>query len=444
MPRRLGIFGRLALVAQWIEQWFPKPCAEVRFFSGALAEPEALLIKETVLNHAIKSRAASVWFAGVFILFAARGILMATWSNQGPAVKENLALDVAGMGLYQMVISLASFAGVLVAGRALHKLGSRYVSLITYSLMAVGLFGLGWSVANHSIALAIIFTALVGTPFGIADYANNFEAGEIDRSSTRNRVPMLHFGYSAAVLVGGLLSSLFIGLKISVAENFSIVAIVVASAAIVASLMIPKTSGKEIHEDETGPAKVTVLDVLRESRHIKITAIAFAFVISEASGMLWIPITLTGDGMSGTEAALAFTVFAATITIMRLVGGRIADRLGRQNAVRYLAITAALGIVIFMATPILHMPFMGIAIWGIGNSFGISMTVAAMSDSPVGAHAKQTLLWTVVYLANITVGPVLGFISSVSTNYASFVFPIATLVMAFAFSKYVKPTKANA
>ena len=35
MPRRLGIFGLLALVAQWIEQWFPKPCAEVRFFSGA-------------------------------------------------------------------------------------------------------------------------------------------------------------------------------------------------------------------------------------------------------------------------------------------------------------------------------------------------------------------------------------------------------------------------
>ena len=35
MARRLGIFGRLALVAQWIEQWFPKPCAEVRFFSGA-------------------------------------------------------------------------------------------------------------------------------------------------------------------------------------------------------------------------------------------------------------------------------------------------------------------------------------------------------------------------------------------------------------------------
>jgi predicted MFS family arabinose efflux permease len=123
---------------------------------------------------------------------------------------------------------------------------------------------------------------------------------------------------------------------------------------------------------------------------------------------------------------------------MRLLGGRIADKLGRQNVVRYLALIAVAGIVIFMATPILHMPFVGIAIWGIGNSFGISMTVAAMSDSPEGAHAKQTLLWTVVYLANITVGPVLGFLSSLAGNYMSFVFPIATLFMALAFSASVK------
>jgi predicted MFS family arabinose efflux permease len=386
-----------------------------------------------------KTRAASLWFAGTFILFAARGILMATWSNQGPAVKSHLALDVASMGLYQMVISLASFAGVLVAGRLLHKLGSRYVSLVTYLLMAVSLVGLGWAVSSHSVLLAVVFTSLIGAPFGIADYGNNFEAGEIDRNSSRNKVPMLHFGYSAAVLVGGLLSSLFISLDINVAENFTVVAIIVAIAAIVASMMIPKNSGKQNHDDDDSANKVTVLDVLRERRFIKITAIAFAFVVSEASGMLWIPITLTGDGMNGTEAALAFTVFAFTITVMRLIGGRIADKLGRQNAVRYLSLIATAGIVIFMATPIFHMPFVGIAIWGIGNSFGISMTVAAMSDTPVGAHAKQTLLWTVVYLANITVGPVLGFISTFAGNYASFVFPIATLLMAFAFSANVKP-----
>lgn len=389
------------------------------------------------------SRAASVWFAGVFVLFSARGILLATWSNQGPAIKSSLGFDLAAMGLYQMVISLASFAGIFIAGRLLHKFGSRYVSLLVYLLMAIGLVGLGWSLSLQDITAAILFTSLIGAPFGIADYGNNFEAGEIDRSSTRNRVPMLHFGYSAAVLVGGLLSSLFISLKISVTENFTLVGIIVAVVAIFASYMIPKNNGKANHDHADESAKVTVLEIIRNKRHIKVSAIAFAFVVSEASGMLWIPITLTSDGMSDTEAALAFTLFAFAITVLRLLGGRIADKLGRQNSVRYLALVAILGIAIFMATPVLNMPFVGIAIWGIGNSFGISMAVAAMSDDPKGAHAKQTLLWAVVYFANITVGPVLGFLSTLTSNYASFAFPIAALLLVLAFSASVKPKAQN-
>jgi hypothetical protein len=309
--------------------------------------------------------------------------------------------------------------------------------------MAIGLVGLGWSLSSQDITASILITSLIGAPFGIADYGNNFEAGEIDRSSTRNRVPMLHFGYSAAVLVGGLLSSLFISLKISVTENFTLVGIIVAVIAIFASYMIPKNNGKANHDHADESAKVTVLEIIRNKRHIKVSAIAFAFVVSEASGMLWIPITLTSDGMSGTEAALAFTLFAFAITVLRLLGGRIADKLGRQNSVRYLALVAILGIAIFMATPVLNMPFVGIAIWGIGNSFGISMAVAAMSDDPKGAHAKQTLLWAVVYFANITVGPVLGFLSTLTSNYASFAFPIAALLMVLAFSASVKPKAQN-
>ena len=229
------------------------------------------------------SRAASVWFTGVFILFSARGILLATWSNQGPAIKSSLGFDLAAMGLYQMVISLASFAGIFIAGRLLHKFGSRYVSLLVYLLMAIGLVGLGWSLSSQDITAAILFTSLIGAPFGIADYGNNFEAGEIDRSSTRNRVPMLHFGYSAAVLVGGLLSSLFISLKISVTENFTLVGIIVAVIAIFASYMIPKNNGKANHDHADESAKVTVLEIIRNKRHIKVSAIAFAFVVSEAS-----------------------------------------------------------------------------------------------------------------------------------------------------------------
>lgn len=386
-----------------------------------------------------KSRAASVWFTGIFLLFAARGVLMSTWSNQGPAIKSSLDLSSSEMGLYQMVISIGSIAGVVVAGRLLHKMGSRYISLFSYLLMAASIVGLGFVVDSNSFLFAVVLTALIGAPFGIADFDNNFEAGEIDRRSGRNQVPMLHFGYSGAVLAGGLLTGLFITLNFDLSQNFMIIGAIVATLAVVGSFMIPKSNGKlDTAEHESGANRVTVLDVLKDKRNVKIVAIAFAFVVTEASAVLWIPITLTDEGMSGSEAALAFSVFALAMALMRVVGGRIADRLGRVTIIRYLSILALIGIVIFMATPLIHLPYLGIVLWGIGDSIGISMAVAAMSDNPKGAHAKQTLLWTVVYFANFTVGPVLGILSSFVGNYLSFMFPVATLAMAFAFASAVK------
>ena len=121
-----------------------------------------------------KSRAASVWFTGIFLLFAARGVLMSTWSNQGPAIKSSLDLSSSEMGLYQMVISIGSIAGVVVAGRLLHKMGSRYISLFSYLLMAASIVGLGFVVDSNSFLFAVVITALIGAPFCIDDFDNNF------------------------------------------------------------------------------------------------------------------------------------------------------------------------------------------------------------------------------------------------------------------------------
>lgn len=390
------------------------------------------------------SNKSQTWFLGIFILFAGRGILMSSWSSQGPAVKGALELSTSNMGLYQMVISLGSILGVVFAGKLLHMLGSRYISLASYLLMGASIIGLGYAVANHDLVFACIFTALIGIPFGIGDFDNNFEAGEIDRRSGRNRVPMLHFGYSGAVLVGATLTGMLIAAKVSVTDSFLWIGLFVIVSATVGSMMIPTENGRTEHKDASAASSsVKVKDILRQSRYVKIVAIAFAFVVTEGAAVLWIPITLTGDGMSRSAAALAFAVFAGGMALLRVIGGRIADTIGRHNVIRWGALIAGAGIFIFMLTPVLHLPFVGIALWGIGDSIGISMAVAAMSDDHTGQHAKQTLLWLVVYFANFTVGPTLGFISKLAGNYLSFLFPLATLAVAFTFRNSVKP-KAQA
>ncbi len=383
-----------------------------------------------------KSRA---WFIAVFLLFVSRGIMMSTWSNQGPAIKSALSLDVSNMGLYQMLFSVGSITGVFLAGRVLHRIGSRYLSLVSYLAMGIGIAALGFVVESQALALAMTITAIIGAPYGMADFDNNFEAGEVDRTSGRNRVPTFHFAYSAAVLLGGVLTSALIASNVALADDFLYAGIAVAIIGVIGSFMLPKENGKIDHSvAESADSRMTILKVLREKRHIKIVLIAFAFIVAEGAAVLWIPITLTGDGMSASAAALSFSVFALGMALMRAIGGKVADRLGRENVIRSSAMVTMTGITLFMLTPVIHLPYLGIALWGLGDSLGGSMTVAAMSDNPRGTHAKQSLLWLVVYIANFSVGPVLGLLSSAIGNYLSFLFPIAALALAIVFSGAVK------
>jgi MFS family permease len=391
----------------------------------------------------LKQQAQLIWFVGVFMVFVSRGVLMSSWSNQGPAIKSDLGLDVSAMGLYQMVFSVGSVIGVIVAGRLLARVGSRLISLVSYLVMAASLIGLGFAVNAHALIPALILTVLIGAPYGIADFDNNFEAGEMERAEGRSRVPIFHFGFSAAVIAGGLLASMLIVLKVNLADTFLYIGLAVAVIGLLGSILIPAQNGKIDHEVEDTSSRMRVIDVLREKRHLKIVTIAFAFIVTEGAATLWIPITLTGDGMTGAEAALAYSAFAIGMALMRVVGGKVADTLGRDRVIRYSAIVAISGIGLFIATPLIHLHYLAIALWGIGDSIGVAMTVAAMSDSRRGAHAKQSLLWLVVYVANFTVGPVLGLLSSVVGNYLSFLFPIVTLVIAFTLSASVKKPVAD-
>ena len=70
----------------------------------------------------------SAWFWALFVLFLSRGLLVATWSTQGPEIRDALALDLPTMGWYAACLSLGSITGVLTAEHLVGRFGSRFVS----------------------------------------------------------------------------------------------------------------------------------------------------------------------------------------------------------------------------------------------------------------------------------------------------------------------------
>lgn len=372
------------------------------------------------------------WVLGIFTLFLTRGFMYSTWSTQGPAVRGAMDIDLATMGWYAACLSIGSVTGVLISERLLERVGSRAYSLISYTIMATALMLLGLNLEWGLTPVSFLITAIFGLPLGMGDYVNNIEATHINREAGRNRVPLLYGGFSLGFMVGSALVGVAISAGLGLASDFLVVGIVMLLISIVASFFIDKNNGKAVHLAGKGvsPVKIRMRDVITEKRSRRIALIAFAFVLAEGVGVVWTPIILVQNGFSTADAAFGFTLFGLGFVIMRLVGGPIADRIGRKRVVLYSAITASAGIVVFILTPWLEIPLVGSLLWGLGNSIGLAMATAALGDDAARSAARMTFLWTIVYVANLVVGPTIGLLSGVVGLLGALALPLIFLILA--------------
>lgn len=391
------------------------------------------------MNTAHVKRAMTLWFWAIFTLFFTRGLLFATWSTQSPAIRDELNLDLTAMGWYAACLSVGSVTGVLISERLVERMGSRRFSILSYIILSGALILLGLNLAWEFTPMSFVITVLFGLPLGMADYDNNLEATNINREAAKNKVPMLHGGYSVGVMLGSALVGVAITAGIGITPDFIAIGIIMLALSLIAAMFIGKDNGKVVHvvHADAPKTKIRAREIFAEKRSRQIGLIAFAFVFAEGVGVVWIPISLVQNGFSPADAAFGYTLFGLGFVIMRFIGGPIADRIGRQKVVLFSAMTAAIGILIFILTPVIGLPLLGALLWGLGDSIGIAMCVAAMGDDPVRVSARMSFLWTIVYMANLVVGPTIGLLSGVAGLLLALLAPLVFLVIAAAVSHSV-------
>jgi uncharacterized BrkB/YihY/UPF0761 family membrane protein len=65
------------------------------------------------------------------------------------------------------------------------------------------------------------------------------------------------------------------------------------------------------------------------------------------------------------------------------------------------------------------------------------MCVAALGDDPVRVNTRMTFFWIICYVANLSVGPSLGALSSIGGLMLTFAVPIVLFILAALVSKAV-------
>jgi fucose permease len=240
------------------------------------------------------------------------------------------------------------------------------------------------------------------------------------------------------MMLAAAFSSYLIDQKIGLELNYLVVAIVVAGGSIWAGLVFPDHVKTEVSKAEKLETSRLARKVWTEKRTLTIALIGFSFIMAEISAGTWLPIALENSGFSGAAAASAFGWFWVAITVTRAVGGFVVDRIGRSGSIMLSAIVTGLGISVFVFDSLIHMPYLGIALWGMGLALGFPMSVNSMSDDPKAAAARINMIITVVYISSILVGPVIGTIGQVFSIYAAFGVPLALMVISAILSPATK------
>ena len=125
---------------------------------------------------------------GPLLAFAVFGAYWGAWGVLVPAVKEQVGVSLAQLGLALLAVALAALSAMLVTGRVVDRVGPRILPLtLVLFAGAVVLPGLAGSVWQLALALVV-----VGLASGALDVVINVAATNVETSGGPRVMQVAH------------------------------------------------------------------------------------------------------------------------------------------------------------------------------------------------------------------------------------------------------------
>jgi MFS family permease len=358
------------------------------------------------------------WRTAIFAIFLASGLSIATWAARVPDIKQEIGVDNAQLGLMLLAGGVASILGVTVSSVVLARFGARRGMLGAMILFGIGVavIGIGAEVFASPL-LVTIGLLLWGFGNGAVDVMMNVEGAAIEKQSGKTILPLFHAFFSFGTVIGAGLGVLAIAIGANVLVHLSVMAVIIIVIAFVSIANVPAT---EDNLDTTAGADKLgwrerlhiSLSAWREPRTYALGVIMLGMAFAEGGANDWLALgVVEGHGADAALGAAGLAVFSVSMTVVRMFGGPLVDRFGRVATLRVLAVTATVGLLLFILAPSIPLVFVGAALWGAGVSLGFPLGMSAAADDPARAAARVSATATIGYIAFLAGPPLLGLIS---------------------------------
>lgn len=379
-----------------------------------------------------------------FVSFALNGLVFSNWVSRLPAVRDALGLSPAELGMVLLIGALGSVVALPLTGMVVQRMGTArtvtaaaVVNVTAFVVVALAV-GAG--------QLALLAPALFVAQMGIAawDVAMNLEGGLVEQALGRAVMPRFHAGFSVGTVLGAGMGAAAAWAGISVTVHLIVVLLVIGAAAIVCVRgFLPDPAGMgEGHR--SGNAR-QALRAWTEGRTLLIGLVVLAAALTEGAANDWLALAVVdGFEQPNSVGAVAFGVFVAAMTAMRLLGTELLERHGRVAVLRLCTALAVAGLLLFVLAPSLPLALVGAALWGLGAALGFPVGMSAAGDEPMHAAARISVVSTIGYTAFLAGPPLLGLLAE-HVGYRDALIVIAVpLVIGFFLSPAAAPRRPAA
>ncbi|MFF5369630.1 MFS transporter [Streptomyces sp. NPDC013187] len=323
------------------------------------------------------------------VFFALDGFVFAGWVVRIPAIKARTGASASALGLALLGVSAGAVITMTLTGRLCRRFGNHRVTVVCAVLLSLSV---ALPPLTHSALALGLVLLLFGAAYGGINVAFNSAAVELVAALRRPVMPSFHAAFSLGGMVGAGLGGLVAG-ALSPTRHLLLLTVV--------GLLVTAAAGPTLLRHEPPPERGLPAEgsPRRPDRRTRGLVIVFGLIAgctAYGEGALadWGALHLEQDlHASAGAAAVGYACFALAMTVGRLTGTTLLERLGRTRTVVAGGTTAAAGMLLGALAPSLWAAFLGYAITGLGlaNLFPVAVERAGALAGPGGVATASTL-----------------------------------------------------
>lgn len=342
--------------------------------------------------------------------FFIAGSSLAAWAPLVPYAQIRANLNEAQLGLLLLCLGVGSLIAMPLSGLLTGRFGCRKVFTTAALTLCAALPVLASTSSGGLLAVTLF---IFGAGLGTADCVANIQAVTVEKASGR----ALMSGFHGLFSLGGIVGALSVSALLS--AGFSPL---YASVSIALLLLFAIALTKQHLLSHTREASDTTRFALPHGIVILLGLLCFIAFLAEGAMLDWSAVHLhQQQQMATAHAGLGYVAFAITMTLGRLTGDAIIQRVGLIAVLVIGAGLAALGVTLAALAPSWQVALAGYALVGLGGANIAPIMYSLVGKQTAMPESQAVPALTTIGYAGILMGPaMIGFVAYLTGLTAAF------------------------